>query len=86
MRIVGICGSLQAASSNLTLLRSVDDLLPSGVVFEIFDGIRDLPLFNPDIEANGVAPASVVRWRTEVVRADAPVSYTHLTLPTIYSV
>ena len=71
MRIVGICGSLQAASSNLTLLRSVDDLLPSGVVFEIFDGIRDLPLFNPDIEASGDAPASVVRWRTEVVRADA---------------
>ena len=71
MRIVGICGSLQAASSNLTLLRSAADVLPAGAEYEIYDGIRDLPLFNPDIEANGAAPESVVRWRTELARADA---------------
>lgn len=71
MRIVGICGSLQAASSNLTLLRSAADVLPAGVEFEIYDGIRDLPLFNPDIEANGAAPESVVGWRAELVGADA---------------
>ena len=71
MRIVGICGSLQAASSNLTLLRSVADVLPAGVEYEIYDGIRDLPLFNPDIEAAGAAPQSVVGWRAELTGADA---------------
>ena len=71
MRIVGICGSLQAASSNLTLLRSVADVLPAGVEYEIYDGIRDLPLFNPDIEATGAAPDAVVGWRAELTGADA---------------
>jgi len=71
VRIVGICGSLQAASSNLTLLRSVADVLPAGVEYEIYDGIRDLPLFNPDIEAAGAAPQSVVGWRAELTGADA---------------
>jgi chromate reductase, NAD(P)H dehydrogenase (quinone) len=71
VRIVGLCGSLQASSSNLTLLRSVPDVLPDGAEFEIFDGIRDLPLFNPDIESSGSAPESVVRWRAVLTTADA---------------
>jgi len=71
VRIVGICGSLQASSSNLTLLRSVTDVLPNDVDYEIFDGIRDLPLFNPDIEANGPAPDPVVSWRAVLAAADA---------------
>ena len=71
MRIVGICGSLQASSSNLTLLQLAMDLLPNGVEYEIYDGIRDLPLFNPDIEANGPPPAAVVRWRAALATADA---------------
>ena len=71
MRIVGICGSLQASSANLTLLHSAADVLPDGVQYEIFDGIRDLPLFNPDIEAKGQAPEPVLRWRAELAAADA---------------
>ena len=71
MRIVGICGSLQAASSNLSLLRLVPDVLPGGVEYAIYDGIRDLPLFNPDIEVNGQPPAAVVDWRAALATADA---------------
>src|SRR4051794_18580521 len=75
MRIVGICGSLQGASSNLTLLRRAGELVteisPEAVVFELFDGVRDLPLFDPDIERDGDAPASVTAWRSALAHADA---------------
>lgn len=75
MRIVGVCGSLQAASSNLTLLRRAGELAAEiashGVVFELFDGVRDLPLFDPDIERDGDAPASVNAWRATLAGADA---------------
>ena len=71
MRIVGVCGSLQSTSSNLTLLEAVADVLPDGTDYEVFDGIRDLPLFNPDIERDGASPDAVLGWRAAVVGADA---------------
>jgi chromate reductase, NAD(P)H dehydrogenase (quinone) len=71
VRIIGICGSLQSKSSNLSLLESIGELSPAGVAFEIYDGIRDLPLFNPDLEADGSSPEPVVRWRATLAGADA---------------
>jgi NAD(P)H-dependent FMN reductase len=50
MRILGICGSLQGKSSNLTLLRHAAKVAPNGVELSIFDGLRELPQFNPDLE------------------------------------
>ena len=35
-----------------------------------FDGLRDLPHFNPDIESSGV-PESVLRWRQALVESHA---------------
>jgi NAD(P)H-dependent FMN reductase len=40
------------------------------VDFVLFDGIRDLPHFNPDTEASGV-PESVLRWRLVLADSDA---------------
>ena len=57
MRILGVCGSLQADSANLRLLRRAATMLPDGVTLELFDGLRDLPLFNPDLEGGPVPPA-----------------------------
>jgi NAD(P)H-dependent FMN reductase len=71
VRIVGVCGSLQAASSNLTLLREVAAVLPAGTAFEICDLVRELPLFDPDIEAQGPAPKAVATWRSTLGAADA---------------
>ena len=62
MRILGLCGSLQAHSSNLDLLRAAAASAPAGVEVVLFDGLRDLPLFNPDI-ADGNAPPAVDAWR-----------------------
>lgn len=71
MRVLGICGSLQASSSNLTLLQRVPTLLAAGVEYEIFDGVRDLPLFDPDIERDGPAPGPVAALRSAIAGADA---------------
>ena len=68
MRVVAICGSLQAESKNLDLLRLAQKLAPEGMVIEIFDGLRALPLFNPDI---GTPPASVTAWRLALTASDA---------------
>jgi NAD(P)H-dependent FMN reductase len=73
VRILGVCGSLQSESSNLTLLRAIPALLPDGTNFDVCDVIRDLPLFDPDIEARGTTPDVVAEWRRQLGAADAVV-------------
>jgi NAD(P)H-dependent FMN reductase len=56
MRILGISGSLQTASGNLALLRCAAETAPAGVEVVVCDGLRDLPHFNPDLEAQAPPP------------------------------
>jgi chromate reductase len=70
MRILGICGSLQARSANLVLLNVAAAAVPPGVDLNLFDGLRRLPHFNPDLEVNG-APESVLEWREALASSDA---------------
>lgn len=69
MKILGVSGSLRAASFNTALLRAAKDLVPDGVEIEIF-GLHDLPLFNEDVEAVG-DPPPVASWKEAVRSADA---------------
>jgi chromate reductase len=70
VRILAINGSLQAGSSNLTLLETALAAAPPGVEIVIFDGLRALPHFNPDLEAN--ESLSVVdAWRGAIAASDA---------------
>lgn len=70
MKVLGICGSLQARSGNLALLKTAAEAMPPGVELVLFDGLRHLPHFNPDIEASGV-PESVTQWRSALAASDA---------------
>jgi chromate reductase len=70
LRILALCGSLQAASSNLALLHTAAALAPAGVEVELFDGLRDLPQFNPDLEASEPLPV-VEAWRQALSRSHA---------------
>lgn len=70
MRVLALCGSLQSKSSNLELLQLVTKLAPPGVEIVLFDGLRDLPHFDPDLETTGELEA-VRRWRTAVAESDA---------------
>ena len=70
MRILAISGSLQAKSKNMALLEVAAASAPPDVEFILSDTLRDLPHFNPDLEAMGV-PDSVTRWRQALAECDA---------------
>ena len=69
VNILGVCGSLRAASLNAMLLRVASRLAPSQIRLNLYPGIGDLPLFNPDLEA--CPPAPVLRWHSAVAMSDA---------------
>jgi NAD(P)H-dependent FMN reductase len=70
-KIVAICGSLRAQSSNRALLAAAAALAPDGVEVTLYDGLASLPHFNPDDDAEGAAqPAAVTELRTLLAEAD----------------
>jgi chromate reductase len=69
MKVIAISGSLRAGSSNTAVLRAAARLAPSNVSVRLFDGIADLPFFNPDLDGDHV-PASVGVMRTAIGNAD----------------
>jgi chromate reductase, NAD(P)H dehydrogenase (quinone) len=74
MRLVAVNGSLRRASSNGALLRAISRVVPSHVEVVLYDGLVDLPHFNPDLDTEGVvAPTSVAETRLLLIRGDAVV-------------
>jgi len=73
MRILTLCGSLRAASSNGAALRAVELLAPAGVAVTAYHGIGSLPHFNPDLDGEGstLVPAPVLQLRRLVGHSDA---------------
>jgi chromate reductase, NAD(P)H dehydrogenase (quinone) len=69
VRILGVSGSLRRGSHNTGLLRAAADLLPPGVELEIFEGIRDLPPYDADLDS-GLAHPAVARLRQAIASAD----------------
>jgi NAD(P)H-dependent FMN reductase len=70
MRILGLCGSLRAASSNAALLDAAARVAPADVEIARFAGVGALPHFNPDLDVEPPPPA-VARWRDALRSADA---------------
>lgn len=70
MLILGLSGSLRAGSHNTKLLRAAAAALPSGVRLEIFDGLRDLPPYDEDVEQRGEGGPAVERLRAAIAAAD----------------
>jgi NAD(P)H-dependent FMN reductase len=70
MRILAIPGSIGSQSSNRVLLEALQSLAPGNTEIAIFDGISELPYFNPDLDREGTgAPSSVARLRAEIAEA-----------------
>ena len=67
--VLGLCGSLRAASWNRMMLRAASRLAPAGMVLEIYPNLGAIPLFNPDLEA--ADPPSVAELRRKIIDADA---------------
>jgi chromate reductase len=67
--ILGISGSLRRQSYNTMLLRTAVELRPEGVTVEI-GSIRDIPLYDGDVESSQGIPPAVERLKEQVVAAD----------------
>ena len=64
-----ISGSTRSASTNTAALRTVTALAPDGIETAWYDGLAELPAFNPDDE--GTTDPSVVALHEQIARADA---------------
>jgi chromate reductase, NAD(P)H dehydrogenase (quinone) len=69
LRILGLSGSLRSGSHNTSLLRAVAKALPPGVELEVYKSLRDLPPYDPDLDAEPLDPA-VARLREAIAGAD----------------
>jgi chromate reductase, NAD(P)H dehydrogenase (quinone) len=74
LHLLTVSGSLRAVSSNGAVLDAVAGLAPPHVHVTRYDGLADLPAFNPDLDADGATPPpAVARWRAAIAAADAVV-------------
>jgi NAD(P)H-dependent FMN reductase len=68
--ILGICGSLRARSTNSALLEASARLAPAETRVARYDGMQELPHFNPDLDTDS-PPEAVRVLRERVAAADA---------------
>lgn len=65
MRILAISGSLRANSSNTSALQALSLLAPAGTKVVVYEGLGQLPLYNPDFDTAEL-PATVAALRHEI--------------------
>ena len=68
IQLLAISGSLRAASSNTALLRAASRLAPEGVAILFYEGLGNLPHFNPDLEE--AEPPAVTDLRGQIREVD----------------
>ncbi len=69
MKVLAISGSLRAGSYNEQLLGAAVEHLPSGWAAERWDGLRDIPAYDQDLDGHN--PPSVLALREAIDAADA---------------
>lgn len=70
MRVLTIPGSLRRDSHNAALLRHLAEQAPAGIDVEVWDGLREIPLYDADIDVDD-GPIAVRRMRAAVQAAEA---------------
>ena len=60
-RILGLSGSLRKASYNSAALSALSALAPAHIEVVVFEGMADLPLFNPDREDERIPAVAALR-------------------------
>ncbi|MFE9580411.1 NADPH-dependent FMN reductase [Nocardia sp. NPDC006044] len=68
-KILGISGSLRAESHNTALLRAAQKF-SSGLEIEIYDGLREIPPYDLDLDTPERRPAAVTDLRARITAAD----------------
>ena len=68
-KILAICGSTRKDSSNHRLIRAIADLVADTMQLTLYDGLTDLPHFNPD-QGDDHEPRAVHAFRQAIRDAD----------------
>ncbi|MBS1547372.1 MAG: NAD(P)H-dependent oxidoreductase [Bacteroidetes bacterium] len=68
-KVLAICGSTRAASSNLNVIHAFAQLARDRFTVELYTGLEQLPQFNPDRD-NDQAPEEVADLRRRLRAAD----------------
>ncbi|MCX4779739.1 NADPH-dependent FMN reductase [Streptomyces sp. NBC_01264] len=69
LKILAISGSLRAASLNSALVRAAQKFAPSGLSIEIYEGLREIPPYDTDLD-NATPPAAATDLRRRITEAD----------------
>jgi chromate reductase len=69
LKILAISGSTRKSSSNLNLIKAIAELTSEIFTTTIFDGLSELPHFNPDLDNENV-PQRVTDFRRQLREAD----------------
>ena len=67
--IIGLCGSLRHGSFNRLLLRAAVELAPPGAAINP-ESIREIPLYDGDVEEEQGVPPAVQRLKDRIAEAD----------------
>ncbi|KOV36905.1 FMN reductase [Streptomyces sp. XY431] len=69
-KIFAISGSLRADSHNTRLLKAAQKFNPGGQEIEIYEGLREIPPYDLDLDTPELRPAVVEDLRRRVAEAD----------------
>src|ERR1700750_2522295 len=67
--ILAISGSLRSESSNHAILRALGDMMTADINYKIYNGISDIPAFDPGLD-NENSPSAVTSFRKQLSDAD----------------
>ncbi len=76
LKVLGISGSIRAASWNTKALQAAGELAPAGMTIDVFEGLRDIPHYDDDLRTGSGYPAAAERLRQAIKAADAVLIYT----------
>jgi len=68
-KVVAISGSTRQNSTNENLIKAIADLSTESIDITVFNGIANLPQFNPDNDGDNAAP-EVAGFRQQLKNAD----------------
>lgn len=68
-RLLAISGSLRNGSSNHAILQYLGTLLPPGIEYLIYEGLANIPAFDPGLD-NDMPPAAIANLRKLLAEAD----------------
>jgi len=71
VRILALSGSLRAQSLSSAVARAAAELAPPGTDVELFDRLREVPLYDADLDVPGEEPTGVRHLRERIAAAEA---------------